>query len=341
MSLQQELTNMNQGKFSSVYLLIGSEQYLADLFIKSLKQAILTEEDDEMNFIRFDMEQTPVSMAIEEANTIPFFGDQRVVQIENPYFLTGERNKSSVEHQTDLLLDYLLSPMESTILVISATYDKLDSRKKLVKELKKRATVVSVEPLAEHDLKNFVRQSVESHDYEMTPEAMETLLYLCQMQLSRVMSELDKLMLYAYDTKKITKPMVESLVAKSLEQNIFEMVDYVMKKQTDKSLRLHQELLLQGEDTIKITAILLQHIRLLIQVKIMVNMGYQKSNMADVLKIHPYRVQLAMQQVRSYEMKLLGQLYDSLAENDWLTKTGQMDKELLFELFILKYSATT
>ena len=340
MTLQQELTKISKGQLAPVYLLVGSEQYLADLFMNTLKEAVLTEIDDEMNFIRFDMEQAPLSLAIEEANTIPFFGDQRVVQMDNPYFLTGERNKASIEHNTDLLVDYLQSPMESTILVICATYEKLDSRKKIVKELKKQATLISIEPLKEQELRNYVRQSVEGRDYDITPEALDNLLYLCQMQLARIMSELDKIMLYAMATKKITKPIVESLVAKSLEQNIFEMVDYVMKKQPEKSLRLHQELLLQGEDTIKITAILLQHIRLLIQVKIMLGMGYQKSNMADVLKIHPYRVQLAMQQVKSYNLKLLGQLYDSLAQNDWLTKTGQMDKELLFELFILKYSAS-
>ncbi|MGX6962528.1 DNA polymerase III subunit delta [Vagococcus xieshaowenii] len=340
MTLQQELTKISKGQFAPVYLLVGSEQYLADLFMTTLKQAVLTEVDDDMNFIRFDMEQLPLSLAIEEANTIPFFGDQRVVQLDNPYFLTGERHKVSIEHNTDLLLDYILTPMDSTILVVCATYDKLDSRKKIVKELKKQATVISVEPLKEQELRQYVRQSVEGRDYEITPEALDSLIYLCQMQLSRVMSELDKIMLFSLESKKITKPIVESLVAKSLEQNIFEMVDYVMKKQPEKSLRLHQELLLQGEDTIKISAILLQHIRLLIQVKIMLGMGYQKSNMADVLKVHPYRVQLAMQQVRAYDLKVLGQLYDTLAENDWLTKTGQMDKELLFELFILRYSAS-
>lgn len=31
-------------------------------------------------------------------------------------------------------------------------------------------------------------------------------------------------------------------------------------------------------------------------------------------------------------------LYDELVENDYRMKTGQMDKELLFQLFILKFS---
>ena len=68
-------------------------------------------------------------------------------------------------------------------------------------------------------------------------------------------------------------------------------------------------------------------------------MGYQQANIADTLKVHPYRVKLALQQVRRFELSRLERLYDELVENDYRMKTGQMDKELLFQLFILKLTA--
>ena len=69
-------------------------------------------------------------------------------------------------------------------------------------------------------------------------------------------------------------------------------------------------------------------------------MGYQQANIADTLKVHPYRVKLALQQVRRFELSRLERLYDELVENDYRMKTGQMDKELLFQLFILKLTAS-
>ena len=50
-------------------------------------------------------------------------------------------------------------------------------------------------------------------------------------------------------------------------------------------------------------------------------MGYQQANIADTLKVHPYRVKLALQQVRRFELSRLERLYDELVENDYRMKT--------------------
>ena len=65
--------------------------------------------------------------------------------------------------------------------------------------------------------------------------------------------------------------------------------------------------------------------------------GYQQANIAETLKIHPYRVKLAMQQAREFNEKQLAALYHELIENDYLVKSGQIDKEFLFQLFVLKH----
>lgn len=47
-------------------------------------------------------------------------------------------------------------------------------------------------------------------------------------------------------------------------------------------------------------------------------------------------MKLAIQQVRKIDSKILTRLYDELIENDYKIKTGQMDKEYLFQLFLLQ-----
>ncbi|MEG2644202.1 MAG: DNA polymerase III subunit delta, partial [Enterococcus sp.] len=98
----------------------------------------------------------------------------------------------------------------------------------------------------------------------------------------------------------------------------------------------YEELHLQGEETIKLTAILIGQIRLLLQTKILQKVGYQQANIAETLGVHPYRVKLAMQQVAKFPLQLLVTMYDELVENDYEVKTGQAEKELNFQLFILK-----
>lgn len=337
MSLQEELKKIKKGQIAPIYLVLGQEQFLRDVFKKELTDYVIKSEDDELNFASFDMNEVTLSLAVEEANTIPFFGDYRLVNIENPFFLTGEKKVSALDHNIDEFQAYLEQPSETTVLVVYAPYEKLDQRKKIVKELTKKAVLIDVKEMAEKEVRQYAQQYLQNEEYEITPEAFDLFLRLTDMDLSKIMGEMTKILLYASDTKKITKPMIESLVPKSLEHNIFDMVTYVMKGQAEQALGLYQDLLLQGEETIKINAILISQFRLLLQVKIMMASGYQQSNIVDVLKIHPYRVKLAMQQARSFETHSLKATFSELVDNDYRIKTGQMDKELIFELFILKH----
>lgn len=336
MSLQQQLNKIKNGEIAPIYLVLGQEQFLTDTFKQTITQQVIQNEDDELNFATFDMGETPLSVAVEEANTIPFFGDYRLVAIDNPYFLTGEKKNSTLEHNIDELLAYLEAPSSTTILVIYAPYEKLDERKKIVKLLKRQAVLVDTKMMQEKEVRQYVQNYINNAGYEITPEAFELFLRLSDMELSKIMSELNKILLYSSESKKITKDVIGNLVPKSLEHNIFDMVTYVTKGQSEQALILYRDLLLQGEETIKINSILISQFRLLLQVKIMLSNGYQQSNMLDILKIHPYRIKLAIQQVKSFELTELKDVFQDLVENDYRIKTGQMEKELLFELFLLR-----
>lgn len=336
MNIQQVLAEIRKKKLAPVYLITGNERYLADTFKKELLQQVLSDSGDEFNLSTFDMEETPLSIAVEEASSVPFFGDYRIVFIERPYFLTAEKKAIEMDHQVEELLQYLDHPSPTTILVIFALYEKLDERKKIVKRLKKETKVVDIHAMKEAELKNYCQQYIQSEGYTITVEAFEQLLRLTDMELTKVMGEMTKLFLYTADSKNITKEDVLGLVPKSLEHNIFDMVTYVLKGQTESSLSLYKDLLLQGEETIKLNAVLVSQFRLLVQVKMLGGLGYQQKNIADVLKIHPYRVKLAMQQCKQFSLDALGSTLDELVENEYKMKTGKMDKELLFELFLLK-----
>ena len=337
MSLQQEISKIKSGNLAPIYLVLGDERYLSDTFKQTLLNEIVKTEDDELNTASFDMTETPLSYALEEANTIPFFGEYRLVGVENPFFLTGEKNKSGVEHNTDELITYLEEPSLSTVLVFYAPYEKLDERKKIVKLLKKKATLIDVSKMDERDVKNYTQQVIKNEGYEISPEAFDLFLRLTDMELSKIMGELTKIFLYASESRRITKEMIENLVPKSLEHNIFEMINYVVAGKSDKALILYKDLLLQGEETIKINSILIGQFRLLLQLKIMLASGYQQSNMLDVIGGHPYRIKKGIQQVRSFELEELKRILGELVENDYKMKTGQLSKELVFELFILKF----
>ena len=98
---------------------------------------MLSAEELELNYGAYDMEEVSIGTALEDAESIPFFGDRRLVFVDRPVFLTGDKTKLKVEHDVKWLESYLTHPSESTTLVFFAPYEKLDERKKITKLLKK------------------------------------------------------------------------------------------------------------------------------------------------------------------------------------------------------------
>ncbi|THB62142.1 DNA polymerase III subunit delta [Vagococcus silagei] len=336
MSIEKELNKIKKGEISDVYVLKGDQDFLIKKLLAALKESLFETEDEEFNYIRFDMNDTSISTAIEEAQSVPFFGDHKLVVIDHPYFFTAEKKKTEFEQNLDELTAYLTAPTEQTTLVFIHSYEKFDERKKIVKLLKKNSTIIDVSPLSEKATENYLAQLIADEGYGIEGSAFKELLFLCDYDISKLMNEVQKLFLYSAETKQISLDEVITLVPKSLEHNIFDMIKYIMTGQKEFALRLYQDLLKQGEDTIKINAILISQFRLFLQVKMLQSIQYQQSNMVDVLKIHPYRIKLAYQEVRNIPLSKIGASFDQLIENDYLIKTGQMDKDLLFEFFVLK-----
>ena len=72
------------------------------------------------------------------------------------------------------------------------------------------------------------------------------------------------------------------------------------------------------------------------QSKELLKKGLSEKAIAETLKIHPYRVKLALQNSRSYDSKTLLKFISDLADIDINIKTGKINKDLALELFILQ-----
>lgn len=336
MSIQTDLQKIRKEKLAPCYLVLGTEKFLQDQVRTEILKKIKIDGEDDLNFLSFDMENSSIDEVIAEAETLPFFGDQRLVFVENPYFLTGEKGTNGIDQNTDLLVNYLKEPLETTVLVIFAPYEKLDERKKVTKQLKKTAITIDVKQLDEKAVRQYLLNTLENSEIKMDRQAIDLFLRLTDLDLSKMMRELQKILLYGQEQEVITVKEIEQLVPKTLEHNLFDMTQYILSGRTEQALRLFQDLVTQGEETIKINAILLSQIRLFLQTKFLVKIGYQQANIAETLKIHPYRVKLAMQEVRKFDEQTLRRLFDELVEMDYEIKSGKIEKELSFQLFVLR-----
>lgn len=337
-NIQNELANIRKGNYAPIYLVLGEERYFIERIRETIIEHALDEESIDLNFSSFDMEENTINDALFEASSFPFFGERKVVFVQNPYFLTGQKVRNAPDHNTDELEDYLKNPADFTIFVIFAPYEKLDRRKKITKSLEKNAQLIDVSSPNANEANRYIKEVVKEKGYQFTDGAFQLFTERTDGNLTQMMHELDKLFLYHIDSKNITKDSIQHLVPKSLEQNVFELNTLVLNNQVEASVEAYHDLLVQKEEPIKIVALLISQFRLLLQVKVLQRQGYPQGDIAKVLKVHPYRVKLALQNVRRYEQHLLSEALDYLIDADYKMKTGQIDQELQVELFIMRFA---
>ena len=305
-----------------VYLLYGTEDFEIEEEIKKLSKDI-----DEMNISKYDLNNDMLSLALEDAKTISLFGDKKLVIVDNANMFTGSTSKDS-----ELIEEYLNHINDNTTLILIVHNDKLDTRKKITKLIKKVGKVQEFND--ELDTTSLVRRLFK--DYNIDYKTIQLFIDRVGNNPLIIQSEINKIKIYKDNDKNITEEDILNLTAKLIEIDIFKLIDYIVRKNKEKALELYYEMLKMNEEPIKIVVILANQFRIMYQSKELLKKGYSEKDIASTLKIHPYRVKLAIQNSRNYTSDILLKNLNALADIDIGIKTGTINKDLALELFILK-----
>lgn len=289
---------------------------------------------DDFNFTRLNLKETSVEAVVEEAQTLPFLTDRKVLVIEDSYIFTAAKSTGSVNHNIDLLLDYLSKKNDDTMILFTVYTEKLDNRKKVTKVLKDKGKVTEINEMTERELSLYVESVLNQENIEIHSEALELLLERTSYKYENVHNELSKLLLYT--DGDINLEDVKEVVSITLEQNVFLLTEFILKNEKDKAVQLGRELILQKEEPMKLLHLIIGQFRLFYQVKILNQQGYQEDNIAKSLKVHPYRVKLALRHVRKFPLESLLSKMMLCRDIDYKFKSSYLDRNTLFELFILE-----
>ena len=252
-----------------------------------------------------------------------FFGERKVIYANDAFFLTT--SKGEIEHNIDSFIKYINNPSPDNILIISCS--KLDGKKNICKLVKEKFNCITIN----NDPKDFIKKKTK--DYKITYDTINYLIYSVGEDLDRINNELDKLMLYKTDTKEITRNDIDLIVVKKVDDNIFDLIDAIIKKNKKKSLNIYNEMVNYGEEVFKILISLSNQIRLIYQVKVLRN--YHDNDIADILNLkNPRQVYAIRQKISSYtKEELLDYLYKlSLMDED--LKMGKSIDKIIFPVFI-------
>lgn len=310
------------------YILHGEEQFRLQEALRKIVQSYM-EQGDEMNTIVYDALKSDVHVLLEDAQTIPFFSQHKVILIQNANFLT-----TSDDTGWDLvpLEAYLNDPLESTILIFITTTDKLDARKKIVKKMKETCKVMVFSKVDDQEKIRYANEQITKRNLVLDYAAKELLLLRLPNDIRSIQNELAKLELFG---GTITREIVEDLVTRPIEEDVFQLVNAVVDKDLKKAFHVWADMQVLNKDAIFLIATLASQFRLLYQVRVLMDEGRQKDDIVSITNAHPYRVQLSMNTAKRLTARELLSILERLATLDQQIKSGLMKKEIGFEMFLL------
>ena len=143
-------------------------------------------------------------------------------------------------------------------------------------------------------------------------------------------------MIYKINDKIITDKDIIDCTTQKIDLNIFTFIDNIINKNKKESIKTYKEMIKIGEEPIKIIVMLANQFRLMYQVKVLRKKGYNEDDMANILQVKKYPVHLAIQKSLKYSDEILLKYLEDLADLDIKIKSGEIDKNLALELFLIR-----
>lgn len=293
----------------------------------------------DLNFAHFDMKEAAYKDIELELLSLPFFADEKIVILDHFVDITTAKKRYLTDDELKSFEEYLENPSPTSKLVIFVE-GKLDSKRRLVKLLKRDAKVFEAIEPKEQELRAYFQKWSQKQGLSFAEKSFEHLLIKSGFQFSEIQKNLLFLQSYKADSN-ITEEDIVQAIPKTLQDNIFDLTQLILAKQIDQSRDLVKDLTLQGEDEIKLIAIMLGQFRLYTQVKILAESGQTESQMVSSLghylgrNPNPYQIKFALRDTRGLSLNFLQDSIRYLIQTDYQIKTGVYEKSYLFEKALL------
>lgn len=314
-----ELKAKLKTSLQNAYLICGDDRYLCFDALRKIEEATgITIKD--MNSVTISGESSSIREIVDSANIYPFGDNYRLVVVRNL-----EQSKS--KQDKDILKKYLAAPLSSTILVFfspeGADYFKGFNGLEIVDCNKIDAKFISA----------FIKNKLAKEEISSSDEAIDTLITYCASDMTRISNELEKLIAYSNDSKKLLTEDVKNFVIEDREYQIYELAEFIAKGEAWKAMDLIDSFAVKPGSGFLILSPLYNNYRRALYISI--NKDKTPAELANLLGVKEFAVKMMKRQVEIFTPKKLKTIVDMISEYDRKIKVGEMKENIAIKTIVL------
>lgn len=221
------MRDLKSGKYAPVYIFMGDESYYIDRITDYIAENVLDPDDRDFNQTVVFGADTTAAQVVDMAKGYPVMpAAHRVVIVKEAQGLKS----------LDALERYFEKPLASTLLVIAYKNGTIDRRKKVVGKAEAVGVVFESKKKRDYELPAFIETYLKKNHVAIDPKSAAMIAEHIGADLSRLISELDKVMIsLPDDNRRVTPDIVEREIGVSKEFNIFELKTAIIERNVFKA----------------------------------------------------------------------------------------------------------
>lgn len=302
-----------------IYFLYGQDNYRSKEKLNEIVAGYKQVHKSGLNLVYFDPSNPLRAGAYEDFQNIfkiaGMFAEKKLVVLKN-LFLAKEFQENLLENLKEL-------ESQKDIIIIFEE-DKVDSRLKIFKDLKKFAKCQEFELLDFANTKKWLAIELQKNNAKMDLMAENLLLSFVGNDLWRLRNEVIKLSSYKVN-KVINADDVKLLVKPKIDSDIFKTVEALASKNKKLALGLLQKHIENGDHPLYLLSMIAYQFR---------NLLIIKQARGTKTGLHPFVVQKTMPLCAKFSLEDLKKIYWKIFEMDTDIKTGKIDPELAIDMLV-------
>ena len=320
-------------KLSSCYLYISTSDSVLEDKIESVKNFIKGKINFDTDFKAFSgMEEIDEEEFTNYINTPSLFSAKKIVVIKYIEKVPADLQKKVID-----LISEAPGNNENIVFIITALKQKLNPA--LLDSVRKTGKVVQLKVPLSGSLKKWLEEKSQSDGIKFTEKAASLLIENVNLDFNLLKREYDKLYDYisSEEKKVIDENAVRFLVNRIYSLKIFDLVDYIGKRDKDGSMKALRSVLDEGQNLIGLVTLIHRMFKCFLYIK----SGNSKSLVTDYIensmKVPPYFIgKLVSKYIKlsdNYKETEILKVFEILNKYDISFRTnGTLDKQLAKKL---------
>jgi len=222
MTYDSVMRDLEARHFLPLYYLMGDEAYYIDKISNWIAENVLQPEERDFNQTVLFGSDVTASQIVDAAKRYPMMSEYQVLIVKEAQNIKN----------TEPLEKYFKAPMPSTILVMCHKNGFVDGRKKeYVKSIQQAGVLFESRKLRERDLPAFIEGYLQAKNVTIDPKSTQLIADSIGADLSRLVGELDKVLLsLPQEDRRVTPQVVEDQIGVSKDFNGYELRDAIVNR---------------------------------------------------------------------------------------------------------------